>query len=189
MSRVSRILLYAVTACLITWSDLVAPASAAAQEPLAPTLAIIDVQKILRDSIALKSLSKEIEAQRGKYQGELREKENKLRNADQELTRQRSVLTAEAYANKRKELEQEIMIVQREVQKRRKILNQLFSKGRNQIQNELLKVAKKIAEERDLDLILSKATVVIVKPMFDITNEALRRLNANLPNVAPTQSQ
>ncbi len=119
----------------------------------------------------------------------MREKEKKFRNANQELTRQRSVLTAEAYAKKRKELEQEITTVQREVQKRRKNLNQLFSKGVNQVQNELVKVAKKIAEERNLDLILSKATVVIVKPKFDITNEALRRLNAILPNVAPTQSQ
>ncbi len=189
MSRLSRVLLYAVTAFFVTWSGYVTQTSAETQEPLTPSLAIIDVQKILRDSIAVKSLSKEIEAQRGKYQGELREKEKKLRNADQELTRQRSVLTAEAFAKKRKELEQQVTTVQREIQERRKNLDQLFTKGMNQVQNELLKVAKKIAEERDLDLILSKATVVIVKPKFDITNEALRRLNANLPDVALTQSQ
>ena len=57
------------------------------------------------------------------------------------------------------------------------------------LSEDVLEAAKKIAEERDLDLILSKATVVIVKPKFDITNEALRRLNANLPDVALTQSQ
>ncbi len=66
MSRVSRVLLYAVTAFLITWSGLMAQIPAAAQESEAPpSIAIIDVQKIVRDSIALKSLSKEIEAQRG----------------------------------------------------------------------------------------------------------------------------
>ena len=189
MSRLSRVLLYAITAFFITWSGLVAQAPAEAQEPLAPSLAIIDIQKILRDSIAVKSLSKKIEAQRGKYRDELREKEVKIRNADQELTRQRSVLSAEAFASKRKELEERISTLQREVQERKKNLDQLFSKGMSQVQNELLKVAKMIAEERDLDLILSKATVVIVKPKFDITNEALRRLNANLPDVALTQSQ
>lgn len=189
MSRFSRVSLYAVTAFFAVWTWLVAQVPAGAQEPLAPVLAIIDVQKVLRDSTAVKSLSKKIEAQRGKYQAELREKEEKIRSADQELTRQRSVLSTEAFAEKRNELELRIATVQREIQERKKNLDQLFAKGMGQVQNELLKVAKKIAEERGLDLILSKATVVIVKPKFDITSEALKRLNASLPDVALTQSQ
>jgi Skp family chaperone for outer membrane proteins len=63
-------------------------------------------------------------------------------------------------------------------------LDQLFGQGMSQVQNELANVAKEIAEERGIDLILSRATVVIVKPKFDISNEALTRLNARLKSVA-----
>ena len=158
-----------------------APTSAA--EPV-PSLAIIDVQKVLRESVAVKSLTAQVTQQRDKYQDELQKKEEELRGADRELVRQRSVLSAEAYAQKRSELEQKVGVLQREVQEKKKGLDQQFGQGMSQVQNELAMVAKEIAEERSIDLVLSKATVVIVKPKFDITDEALKRLNARLTSVA-----
>ena len=157
---------------------------AAAQDLAAPVLAIIDVQKVLRESVAVKALTATIEEQRDKYQQELKQQEETLRGADKELTKQRTILSAEAYTAKRRELEQQVGTLQRQVQERKKGLDQLFSQGMSQVQNELANVAKEIAEERGIDLILSRATVVIVKPKFDISNEALTRLNARLQSVA-----
>lgn len=158
-----------------------------AQEQDSPVFAIIDIQRVLRESVAVKSLSREIEEQKGQYQSELRKKEKVLREADQELARQRSVLSAEVYAQKRGELEQKVATHQREARKRKRGLDQLFASGMSKVRSELAKIAKEIAEERGLDLILSKATVVIVKPKFEITNEAVNRLNARLPEVPPAQ--
>ncbi|MHA1599518.1 MAG: OmpH family outer membrane protein [Alphaproteobacteria bacterium] len=164
-------------------------APALAQQAKAPLLAIIDVQKVLRESVAVKSLTIKIEAERKKYQQELRTREDSLRAADQELTRQRTILSTEAYTQKRQELEQQVGQLQRQVQERKKGLDQIFGKGMSQVQNELANVAKEIAEERGLDLILSRATVVIVKPEFDLSNEALKRLNARLTTVTPPTQQ
>ncbi len=158
-----------------------------AQEPDSPVFAIIDVQRVLSESTAVKSLSRDIEKRRGQNQGELRKKEEALRKADQELTRQRSILSAEAYAQKRGELEQKVATHQREARKRKRGLEQLFAGGMSKVRNELAKIAKEIAEERGLDLILSKATVVVVKPKFEITKEAVKRLNARLPEVPLAQ--
>lgn len=155
-----------------------------AQKADAPVLAIIDVQKVLRESVAVKALTATIEKQRDKYQGELRTQEETLRAADQELARQRTILSSDAYAQKRKELEQQVATLQRQVQERKKGLDQLFGQGMSQVQNELADVAKGIAEERGIDLILSRAAVVIVKPKLDISTEALTRLNARLKTVA-----
>ena len=164
-------------------------APALAQQAKAPMLAIIDVQKVLRESVAVKSLTADIETERKKYQEELRTKEDSLRAADQELAQQRTILSTEAYAQKRQELEQQVGNLQRQVQERKKGLDQLFGQGVSQVQNELANVAKEIAEERGLDLILSRATVVIVKPEFDLSNEALKRLNARLTTVTPPAQQ
>ena len=158
-----------------------------AQEPNSPVFAIIDIQRVLRESTAVKSLSRDIEERKGRYQGELRKKEETLRKADRELTRQRSILSAEAYAQKRGELEQKVATLQRAARKRKRGLDQLFARGMSKVQNELAEIAKEIAEERGLDLILSKATVVIVKPEFEITKEAMNRLNTRLPEVPLAQ--
>ena len=155
-----------------------------AQEPTSPVFAIIDIQKVLRESTAVKALSKRIEEQKVGYQAELLSEEQTLREADQ-----RSILSAEAYAKKRDELEQKVATLQREARKRKRGLDREFANGMSKVQHELAKVAKEIAETRGLDLILSKATVVIVKPKFELTEEAVQRLNARLPDVPPAQTQ
>jgi outer membrane protein len=148
-----------------------------------PIFAIIDVQKVLRDSTAIKGLNQEIEKRRDEYQEELRKKEEELRTADQELTRQRTILGPEVFAQKRQELERKVGMLQREVQERKRALDQSFANGLSQVQAELAVVAKDIAEAKGLDLILSKATVVIVKPEFEVTDEASELLNERLPVV------
>ena len=177
----------AVGLILLLWTaDQAAPR---AQELAPPVLAIIDVQKVLRESTAVSALSREIEEQKVQYQEELREQERALRDADQELVRQRSILSPEAYAKKRGELEQRVATLQREARNRKRGLDKVFTQGMIKVQAELARVAKEIAEERGLDLVLSKATVVLVKPKFELTQEAVRRLNDRLPDLPAAQPE
>ncbi len=177
----------AVGLILLLWTaDTAAPR---AQELAPPVIAIIDVQKVLRESTAVSALSRIIEEQKVQYQKELREQERALRDADQELARQRSILSPEAYAKKRGELEQRVATLQREARNRKRGLDKVFTQGMTKVQAELAIVAKEIAEERGLDLILSKAIVVLVRPKFELTQEAVRRLNARLPVLPTTQPE
>ncbi len=160
-----------------------------AQELAPPVLAIIDVQKVRSESTAVKALSRRIAEQKAQHQDELREQERALREADQELARQRSILSPEAYAKKRGELERRVATLQREAQNRKRSLDKVFAQGMAKVQAELNKVATEIAEERGLDLILSKTTVVLVKPKFELTQEAVRRLNARLPDLPAAQPE
>ena len=165
------------------------PLAASAQEFVAPVFAVIDVQKVLRDSTALKALSRVIDGERAEYQSGLRETEAELRKADEELARQRTVLSAEAYRQKRNELEQRIAKLQRAAQQRKRAFDQRFAKGMSQIQSALAQVATELAGERGLDMIISKAAVVIVKPKFDLTTEATSRLNVRLPAVSVSEKK
>ncbi len=160
-----------------------------AQELAPPVLAIIDVQKVLRESTAVSALSRKIEERKVQHQEELREQEQALRDADQELARQRSILSPEAYAKKRGELEQRVGTLQRKARNRKRGLDKVFTQGMIKVQAELARVAKEIAEEQGLDLILSKTTVVLVKPKFELTQEAVRRLNDRLPDLPAAQPE
>ena len=172
---------------LLLWTTVTAVPRA--QELAPPILAIIDVQKVRRNSTAVKALSRRIAKQKVQHQDELREQERSLRKADQELTRQRSILSPEAYAKKRGELERRVATLQREAQNRKRGLDKIFAQGMAEVQAELNKVATEIAEERGLDLILSKTTVVLVRPKFELTQEAVRRLNARLPDLPAAKPQ
>lgn len=171
---ISFVLIFA--AC---WAAIPRPAQA--QE--GTVIAILDMERILRDSKAAATLRQEIDKQRQVHQTKLQEQEKALRTADQELARQRSVLSAEAFAAKRQELQEQAMDLQQEFVSRQKEMEDLFGKGIGQVRNALAEVAKEIAEERGISLILLKATIVLADRDLDITEEALRRLDERLPSV------
>jgi Skp family chaperone for outer membrane proteins len=58
-----------------------------------------------------------------------------------------------------------------------------------EIHKALLSVAAEIAEELAADLVLSKSALVLVSPSFDITDDALKRLNERLPSVSLAEPQ
>ena len=168
--------------CLVFAAALMSNACLAlAQE--GTVIAILDMERILRQSKAATTLREEIDKQRQVHQSTLREQENALRSADQELARQRAVLSAEAFAAKRKELQEQANQLQQEFVSRQKEMEELFGNGIRQVRNALAEVAKEIADERGINLILLKATIVLANRDLDITDEALQRLDERLPSV------
>ena len=170
---------------------LALPAPAAhAQAEQAPAIAIIDMQRILRESVAGQAVQREIDQRRNQFQAELQQKEEALRNASQELARQRAVLSSDAYARRRQELEREAADVRREMQRQRRGLDEVFGQGMTQVRLELVEIVKEIASERAVDLVLAKTNVVLVRPDIEITDEAIARLNERLKSVplAPAEN-
>ena len=171
--------------CLAAIFAIVAAAAAPVRAQLerAPIIGVIDIQGVLRASTAVQTLSANIEQRRDSTQEEMQGRESDLRAADVDLAQRRSSLTPEAYAQERAKLEAEGVKLQRELQEQRRLLDQRFSQGMAQIQQVLLQISQDIARENNLDLVLAKSTVIIVRPEFDFTDEALKRLNSELKEV------
>ncbi|MEO3430064.1 OmpH family outer membrane protein [Pelagibius sp. CAU 1746] len=150
----------------------------------APLVGIIDIQAVLRESVAVQSLSQKIEAMREATQADMQSREQALRAADIDLAQRRASLSPSAYAEERSKLEDEGVALQREAQEQRRQLDQIFSRGMSQVQQVLVQISQDIARENNLDLVLAKTTVILVRPEFDFTQEALKRLNSRLSDVA-----
>ena len=174
-----------VLACVLSLAAPIAGHEAAAQDDAAsaPKIAVIDMQRIMRESKAVRSIQEQIEGQRSQYQEKLSEKEKQLRASDEELNRQRTVLSAEAFQKKRRELEERVGRLQRDIQSSKRKLDQNYSEAMQSVQQRLVEIVRDIASKRNLDMVIGKATVVIVRPGLDITDQALERLNATMSSV------
>lgn len=148
-----------------------------------PRIAVIDMQKIMRESDAVQSIQRQIEQQRSEYQEQLRQKEQQLRTTDEELTRQRSVLSSDAFQKKRRELEEQVGTLQREIQSSKRRIDQNYSEAMRSVQQKLVEIVGDIASKRNFDMVIGKTTIVLVKPELDITDVALQRLNATVTSV------
>jgi Skp family chaperone for outer membrane proteins len=157
----------------------------------APIIAIIDVQRILEESLAAKSVQKQLEAQRAKFQSETENEENGLRKEEDELGKARDqASTPDAVPSEREQqLRQKMLMVERRVDTRRKLLEQAFDDSMKEVRKMLLGIVESIAKSHGANLVLVKQQALWVDAPLDITDEVLTQLNQKMPqltvNIAP----
>jgi outer membrane protein len=156
---------------------------AQAQQLPPAVVAVIDYQRILRDSAAARSIREQVEARRNAYQEEINKQEQRLREADKEVAKQRSLLTTDAFAEKRRQYEQEVAQVQKMVQDRRRELDSVSAGALNEVKKALIVVVTGIADERGFNIVLPTSDVLFFARKIDLTDEVLAKLDESLPDV------
>jgi outer membrane protein len=176
-----------MAAAILAVPLLLAGASAAspqAAEDLPPAVAaVIDYQRILREARAARAIRDQVESRRKLYQDEIAKQEQRLHEADKELARQRSILSAEAFAERRRAFESEVAVVQRMAQERRRQLDQAAAAALNNVRSAMIEVVGELAQSRGFNLVLPTSGLLLFSPSIDLTNDTLAQLDQKLPNV------
>jgi len=146
-------------------------------------ISVINVDSILRNATSVKAIRGQIGKYRNTFQEEIQNEEEALRNANQELARQRTLLSAEAFAGKRRDFEQRVSQVQRMVQERKLNLDKAQGQAMGKVQDVLNEIISKIAEERNISLILRREQTILTVKEMEITDVVLERLDKMLPTV------
>jgi len=172
---------FAVVAVIL---QLTGSLAANAQEGKPAVIAIVEVQAIMREAKAAQSIQAQVEAKRSEYQAEISAEETRLRDLEQQLARQQSVLSPEAYTKRRREFESDVASVQRIVVDRRRELDQAYGAGVRQLQVEISKIIGEIAGERGITIVLPEAQTLFADNSMRISREVLSRLDERLPDLA-----
>ena len=160
------------------------PGPALALDPLPPAVAaVIDYQRILRDAKAAQGIRSQVEARRQRYQDQIAKEEQRLHEADKELTRQRSLLASEAFAERRQTFEEDVAAVQRMVQERRRQLDDVSALALAEVRNTLIEVVGELAESAGFNIVLPSSGVLLFSPKIDLTEDVLVLLDQRLPDV------
>ena len=146
-------------------------------------IAIVDYQLIQRKSTAMIDIQTQIETRRLTYQEEISAQEKELRANDQELVRQRTVLSVEAFALKRREFEAKVAQVQRQVQDRKRELDEAFQYGMNQVQLVINEIIAELSQQQNFNLVLSRQQIVFAETRLNISQAVIQLLNERLPLV------
>jgi Skp family chaperone for outer membrane proteins len=119
----------AMTAVLAAMVTTTAPADVFAEATPPARIAILEFQRILRDSAAATDIKVQVDQRRQVYQNEITRQEQELREAEQELIRQATILAPEALTQKRREFEARVAEVQKGMQTRKRELDQAYAYG------------------------------------------------------------
>jgi Skp family chaperone for outer membrane proteins len=163
---------------------LAGPIAQAAEKAQPAVIAVVDFQNVLRQAVASKRVTEQIEKQRVVFQDEIQKLETQLRAQEEELKQQRAVLAPEAFNQRARDWQERAAAAQQQVQIRKRQLDEAFNEAMVKVRQALLQVTKEIASEVGANLVLPLSEIVFVDDKLDMSKEALARLDKRLTTVA-----
>jgi outer membrane protein len=151
--------------------------------PQAPAMLIVNTDKVMADSKAMKGLQGQIEGQQQALQKEFGKKQEDLRSAEADLRKEQGSVAADVFQDKVKAFEKRVAEVQREANLRKQALEQGFNATIDKVKQSLVEVVRDIATERHANMVVQAAPFLIFDPSYDVSADALRRLDQKLPSV------
>ncbi len=163
------------------------PAAPAAKAPAAPKkivvkLAVINIDAIRVNAKVAKDIRKQMSNYRKAFREDVEKEEQQIRTANDELAKQRPILSPEAFTEERKKFELRLVQVQRRVQERKQALDKSQSEALKEVRKVLNEVVFEVAKENNLTLIMRNDSLVFWAQALDITKAVLKRMDERLPS-------
>ena len=148
-------------------------------------IGIVDFRMILRNSDAMKNLSKEFISSEKILNKKLSIKKKLLKEKEKKVLALKNKIPIEDYNNKLKEFKEYVFIVQKTDNENRLILNKLFQSIQKKIKNLLAKVIKEISIKKNINIVILKENIFIFNDdSIDITLEVLKVFNKSFQNIS-----
>jgi Skp family chaperone for outer membrane proteins len=155
-------------------------------ESLIPKIAVVDLQMLVAESNAGKSIRAQISKQRDAYRVQIEKQEAELVTLDKKLAIDQAKMTKEEFTKKRKEFQDKIVAAQRSVQQRRVAFDKAYSKAMETLREHIVKIVADISTKQKITLVLNRQDVVLVDSKLDLSKEVLVALNAKVSSIPAT---
>ena len=140
-------------------------------------LGVVDLNEITRKSLMSKDIARQIDSKRRAFRDEIKNEEEKLRSDNDELQKQRVLLSPEALQNKYHALQQRQTALQRKVQQRNQEFIRLRSFATREFEKERVKAVMDVTKKHKFTLVIRRREVVVRADFLDITGLVLETLN------------
>jgi len=149
----------------------------------ATELAYINMEKIMNQSIAGKSITKALEDLHIKNIEEFKKIENELKLKENEIVSQKNILQEEEYKKKINLLKEQVV----EYRKERRAKIELLNKKKIEATSELLKNIRPIlaeyATQNSISIIIQKKNIIVGKKELEITDDILNSVNKKVKKI------
>ena len=147
------------------------------------SIAVVDIDAILSESKAAQSVKKQIASKRDSFVKQVKTEEDKLRQEQKEIEAKRNDLSKEELVKKFQEFEKRRIAARNKIQEQKGQLDQSYGRAMNTLTKVIYEVCQAIADEKEIDLVITKQNIVVGNKSLNITNEVMSRMNSKLPNL------
>ena len=143
----------------------------------------VDVDKIINQSIAGKSVTKQITNINSKNTSKFKKREKELIEIENRIIKKKNILSKDDFEKQAKALNSDVANFKQEINKSRKELAQKKLEATKKILNVLNSILSEYSVKNSISLIIQKKNIVIGKSELDITKPVLELVNAKIKSV------
>ena len=143
----------------------------------------IDLNKIMNNSIAGKSINSFLEDSHKKNISKLNKIEEQLKKDESEIISQKNVLTKEEYEKKIIDLREKAKIFRKERNENINNLNNQRLEATAKIVNLIKPILSDYSKKNSISIIIDKKNVIIGKTILDITDDVLKIVDEKIGKI------
>lgn len=155
---------------------------AQAADPVA--FGVIDMTRVMKETDAAKGILSELEAKRKEYEGQIEKEGDSLSKLEKDIIAKKGKMSEEEFNKARADFEKKIADAQKMVQDRKVTFDKAFADAINKLRAEAAKYTAEVAKERGYSAVMTQDAVVLAEPSLDVTDEVIKRLNANVKKIS-----
>ena len=153
-------------------------------------LGVVNFEEITRKSLMSKDIARQFAQKRKEFREEIAKEEKNLRKANEDIQRQRVLLSPEALEKKIQTYKTSTVALQRKVQKRNQEFIKIRAYGTREFEKERAKALLDVTKANRLTLVFSERALLYRAEYLDITNSVLNALNKRkksfkIPEIIP----
>lgn len=146
-------------------------------------IAILDVEKIVKESVAMKDVQNKTTKKQDEYQKEVTKKQNALEAEQKKLEGKKNVLSKETLDKEVAAFEKKVEDLKTFVDKKQNSLKKGSMEAMGKINDKIKDIIADISKEKDLDVIIPASQALYYKDELDVSAEVLTRLNKKITKV------
>lgn len=149
-------------------------------------IAVIDINGVLEQSMAIKKIRAIIDEENQKFLASTDEQQQALRSEEQELEAQRQILDETEFNRRLKQFQDKVASLQQKLQRQRREFDLSLQQANDQLRKLLYQIIADISKENGYTLVIQKQNVVLYDLSIDISDMALLRLNERTKDMTVT---
>ena len=146
-------------------------------------IAYIDIDFLLNQSLAGKSITKKLETQYKKNTEKFQITEKKLLDDEKKIISQKNILSQDEFNKKINELKNKVKVFNEHRSNTLKLLNEIKNKSTSILIKAINPLIENYAKENTIDIILPKSNILIAKSELEITDQILELLNEKIKEI------
>lgn len=155
----------------------------AAKAVTTPVIVVVDVDQILQESAAAKSVRSQADKYQQSFQEQISKEESTLRSNQQEIEQERKTMAPDAFAEKARAFETKVAEFQSMGMARRRAFDKSVSVAMGHVQQAMLEATQQIAVSHGANIVLPRSQVLLFDDKMNITKEIIGVMDTKLTHV------